>query len=97
MGLALDIKKTEESMAKAVSEEPFPAAISNEDKGASRAWKYLAFFFAALWIGSPLWCGTAFANDDPAVIQMQDTSGKPLGTFTQEQLNRSTMRLCPEK
>lgn len=88
MGSALDIKKTEKSMVKAVSEEPFPATISNEDKGASRAWKYVALLFAALWMGAPLWCGAASANDDPAVIQMQDTSGSPLGTFTQEQLRQ---------
>ena len=88
MGSALDIKKTEKSLAKAGTEEPFPAVIANRKQRASRIWKYAALFFAALSIGTPLWCGAAAANDDPAVIQIQDASGGPLGTFTQEQLKQ---------
>lgn len=88
MGTALEHHNKNELKAAAAIGGLFATGTANRKKQISKAGKHVILLFAGLCFCSSTFLGTSFANDDPAVIQMQDASGGALATFNQEQLRK---------
>lgn len=88
MGTALEHHNNKKLKASAAIGGLFATGTANRTKQINNAGKQVSFLFAGLCLCMSIFSGTSFANDDPAVIQMQDASGGALATFTQEKLRQ---------